>query len=589
MQKNTIKKGLTFAVIILFICMSTTPSTAVDNVKKPSKFVSDGNILYVGGMGPDNYTRIQDAIDNATDGDTVFVFNDSSPYYENIIINKSISLVGEDKNTTIIDGNESGDVVSIVSDWVNVSGFTIQNGGYGFDGIIIFSKHTTITSSIASGNRYGIHLCSSYGSNIIGNTIWNNNWAGIYLGSSGNNIITYNSIWNNFDGICLSFSCGNNIAGNDISNNTWYGIFLEESSGNNITGNNISNNYYEGISFYYSSVNNVIGNTMVGGGILIQGYKLEHWNTHVIDISNTVNGKPVIYWKNQFGGTIPTGAGQVILANCTNVLVENQNVSSCFFGIELGFSSGCTITGNIASNNDNGIYLYYSNGNNLTGNTASNNRYGIYLDKSCGNNLTGNNNISNNDWDGIHLYYSSDNTITGNNITNNYWGIQLYNSSSNTITGNNISSNQYDGIYLDSGSNSNTMTGNNISNNNDYGIYLRWSNNNVIYHNNFIENTDNAYDEGNNTWDDGKKGNYWSDYEERYPDAKKKPFKGIWDTPYEIPGGDNKDRYPLIKQWPSSKSRAIPRNTASYSYYLLRFLERFPSVFLVLRYVLRGR
>ena len=48
----------------------------------------------------------------------------------------------------------------------------------------------------------------------------------------------------------------------------------------------------------------------------------------------------------------------------------------------------------------------------------------------------------------------------------------------------------------------------------------------------------------------GKKGNYWSDYKEKYPDAKKQPFKGIWDTPYEIEGGDNKDTCPLLKQWP---------------------------------------
>jgi hypothetical protein len=45
--------------------------------------------LYVGGTGEGNYSRIQDAIDDAVDGDTVFVYDDSSPYYEHIRINKS--------------------------------------------------------------------------------------------------------------------------------------------------------------------------------------------------------------------------------------------------------------------------------------------------------------------------------------------------------------------------------------------------------------------------------------------------------------------------------------------------------------------
>ena len=61
-----------------------------------------GNTLYVGGSGPNNYTSIQDAIDNASDGDTIYVY--SGIYYENVVINKRINLIGEDRNGTIIDG-----------------------------------------------------------------------------------------------------------------------------------------------------------------------------------------------------------------------------------------------------------------------------------------------------------------------------------------------------------------------------------------------------------------------------------------------------------------------------------------------------
>ena len=82
-------------IILLFIGTAIIPSSG-QKMEKLSLPTSRGNILYVGGSGPGNYSKIQDAIDNASDGDTVFVFNDSSPYNENIIVNKQISLIGED-------------------------------------------------------------------------------------------------------------------------------------------------------------------------------------------------------------------------------------------------------------------------------------------------------------------------------------------------------------------------------------------------------------------------------------------------------------------------------------------------------------
>ncbi len=77
-------------IISLFICIGIQPVIAYENPINPS---SKGNILYVGGSGPGNYTKIQDAIDNARYGDTVFVYDYSSPYYENLVIHKSINLI----------------------------------------------------------------------------------------------------------------------------------------------------------------------------------------------------------------------------------------------------------------------------------------------------------------------------------------------------------------------------------------------------------------------------------------------------------------------------------------------------------------
>jgi len=82
-----------------YILLEKEPYSALLNL--------DGNTLYVGGSGPNNYTTIQSAINDSTDGYTVFVYDDSSPYYENIIINNSIQLLGESKDTTVVNGYDT--------------------------------------------------------------------------------------------------------------------------------------------------------------------------------------------------------------------------------------------------------------------------------------------------------------------------------------------------------------------------------------------------------------------------------------------------------------------------------------------------
>ena len=85
------KKFLAIGIMLLFIGMTISSATGFYLEKQSTFTVLNGNTLYVGGSGPGNYTKIQDAIDNASDGDTVFVYNGT--YYENVVINKSIDLI----------------------------------------------------------------------------------------------------------------------------------------------------------------------------------------------------------------------------------------------------------------------------------------------------------------------------------------------------------------------------------------------------------------------------------------------------------------------------------------------------------------
>jgi len=244
--------------------------------------------------------------------------------------------------------------------------------------------------------------------------------------------------------------------------------------------------------------------------------------------------------------------GIELYSSSNNTLTNNTATSNYYYGISLRSSSNNnTLTGNTANSNSwYGISLHPSSTNTLTGNTAnSNNESGIFLYDSSINTLTGN--TASDNGLGIFLYDSSINTLTGNTANSNSWyGIYLYSSSTNTLTGNTANSNNESGIFLYDSS-TNTLTGNTASNN-EHGISLYSSYTNTIF-NNYFNNTNNAYDDGNNIWNISKTagtniiggpylgGNYWSDYIGSDTDSE-----GLGDTPYDIPGGTNKDYLPLV-------------------------------------------
>lgn len=196
MQNMGLKKSFAFGTMMLFIVVCIIPSINAD-IFKLNVCDSSGSILYVGGSGPGNYSKIQDAIDFASDGDTVFVYNDSSPYLEHVEINKSIKLRGEDRSSTIVDGAGEISVISVVADEVSISGFTIKNSSS--DGIYVNgSDHIDITGNIISNNeRNGILLKYSSGNNVIHNVIGSNDNAGIVLAVSSSNSISHNNFLDN--------------------------------------------------------------------------------------------------------------------------------------------------------------------------------------------------------------------------------------------------------------------------------------------------------------------------------------------------------------------------------------------------------
>jgi len=135
-----IRKGLAIVIILLFVGTAIIPSSG-QKIEKLSLPMSRGNTLYVGGSGPGNYSTIQSAIDNASDGDIIFIYKGT--YYETPWVNKSLSIIGEDPEFTVIDGkqNQVNNIFSVNASSFNLRGVTIQNSSYWDYGIYLKNIH----------------------------------------------------------------------------------------------------------------------------------------------------------------------------------------------------------------------------------------------------------------------------------------------------------------------------------------------------------------------------------------------------------------------------------------------------------------
>jgi len=222
------KGNLIFISLISFL-LATSLSCVNTIESDPVQPMIEGTTLYVGGDGPENYSTIQDAVDNATNYDDIFVYN--GIYYENIVIDIEITgsgnwlvIEGENKDNTIIDGGENGNVIEMSARKVKIQNFTIKNSGQTHSGILIDNKDNQ----------------PSYANEIYDNKIIDN-YYGIYFTGEGTYpscSIYENNIKNNNYGIFLaSEDCY--IYDNNISGNSEYGIYLNSSSIENVIYRNI--------------------------------------------------------------------------------------------------------------------------------------------------------------------------------------------------------------------------------------------------------------------------------------------------------------------------------------------------------------
>jgi parallel beta-helix repeat protein len=215
------KKIIVIAIITLIICVGFQSAFAYES-KSTLDTIKDKDglllmphrwrIIYIDDNNTEGpwkaifypYQYIQDGVDNATDGDTVYVF--SGTYYERVVVTKPIRLVGEDKETTVIHGGQyiRRECIRIGGSNVIVEGFTCR-----------------------SAWRANIYLCSYSHNNIIRNNILHDSeYHGISLSDSDNNIIEGNRITNSYNGIYLYSGSSRNIIKNNLIKNNRQGIWL---------------------------------------------------------------------------------------------------------------------------------------------------------------------------------------------------------------------------------------------------------------------------------------------------------------------------------------------------------------------------
>jgi parallel beta-helix repeat protein len=218
---------------------------------------------------PDDYPTIQAAIDNAFEGDEVFV--KSGIYSENLLINKSLSLVGENKYSTVVVGDGTTALL-VQHDNVNVRGFTFKRPStmrwyYGVH--LLNVKHCNVFGNIVESTFYGVWLFGASFNNVFENTL-TGNLVGIHLENSHRNNIFKNNVTGNDLGISTLDSNSNILIDNYVAaNGAGIGVYGVSSSRDNVVaGNVVSKNGNIGIEIS-SSFNQLVGNYIAANGLAI--------------------------------------------------------------------------------------------------------------------------------------------------------------------------------------------------------------------------------------------------------------------------------------------------------------------------------
>jgi parallel beta-helix repeat protein len=321
-------KRLVSGIVLMLLLMAMF--SLAFNIK-PAK--AEPRIIVV----PDDYSTIQEAINAASYGDTIFV--KEGTYYENVVVNKPILLIGQNAANTIVDAGGKQNVITVNANNIVIVNLTLRNSGKGGgypafpSGVFIENAgNCTIKDNIITDNLMGIYIVKSSDIVISGNNITSNLSDGIELVLESFNVTISENTINNNRGYAIGIfdsSFANKIIQNNITSNG--PIMLSDNSFNNSVIGNIMKE--TGLSLWgYTHDNTIIGNNFINSG-LSAAYTYKN-----VVKDNLVNGKPLIYLEGESNLTIVDSekkVGQIILVSCNGMLVEDLTIFNANIGIQL--------------------------------------------------------------------------------------------------------------------------------------------------------------------------------------------------------------------------------------------------------------
>jgi parallel beta-helix repeat protein len=354
-------------------------------------------------MVPGDFLTIQKAINEVDLGYTIQVA--SGIYRERLVIDKSIALIGENRDSTVIDGKGIASVITVNSEQGNVcvNGFTVQNSGQDGIGIVLECSNNNISENVLTNDGWGIVLSGSTGNIIVGNTISGSSRDGMYLESSGGNFVRSNRLINNVWNL--------DVRGSNLSD------YVQDID--------TSNTVNEKPVYYWVNEHDRTVPLNAGYVAAVNSTRID-----VKDLNITNNGEGVLF------------------EHTTDSTIANILVSGNAAGISLEDSSGNFISGSTATYNIVNIWLYsHSNSNIVKDNKAAGGMGGIWVEEESNDNIIENNTVSENAyWVGVGMmldFSSDDNIIVCNEVRSNKVGVEMAGSpcKNNTLYRNNFVNN----------------------------------------------------------------------------------------------------------------------------------------------------